>query len=547
VSYARSHLWDSLLIEVSRTNTCRNTGRGHCELASLSARIRQTKTHLQSESRENAAFLILLRYLDALDEFTRSSSHALQPHSQSRPSVGEHQEAPDSAIEMSDDDGKAFLSKSPRNTAAARRLEMAGFLDELSEMPSQVPSQAPVPPPKSRARASSIGLGPGALNGRQLHSAVRAETAPVPGRYEHRRGWSFSGVGPSQTYSGRDVQGQSPVEIRIQPPTTTPAAVSLWRPTWEDQPSSARPSTSGSGLSINQPRQNSFPQIKRSNSRLASAFRSLSLRRKSSPPPPAPTMEFPTAVFGVPLAESILVARGLAGTQHSGGGRSSREYPLCVLRCVYFLRSSPPSSSSSSLSVSSGGGNSSGISTPDIFGQDIRILDPNTEVSLAKLKEIFNSPASLYGKILDWTPFTAHDAANLILLYLSELPTPLIPLSIARRWVVLSRQSTIRGSLSTRLDQGLDFWEEAFSGVYGPSRALFKLLLNLWGEVVQVAYVNDMTAERLAQNLMGPLLHLRREGEVQGSEYTDVLLGLAFIIRKRQEYNLALGGRSAPV
>lgn len=224
-------------------------------------------------------------------------------------------------------------------------------------------------------------------------------------------------------------------------------------------------------------------------------------------------MEVRTAVFGVPLAESILVARGLAGAQHEGGGRSSREYPLCVLRCVYFIRDG-------------------GIQIPDIFGQD------SSEASLGQLKAIFGSPEASYGKMLDWTFFTAHDAANLILVFLSELPQPLVPETVAKRWIVLSRQATIRGSLAVRLDQGLDFWEEAFTGLHGPSRCLFKLLLNLWSDVVDEAHTNDMTAERLAGRLIRPLMHLSAE-----KHDTDILLGLAFIIRKRSEYNMTLRGR----
>jgi len=82
-------------------------------------------------------------------------------------------------------------------------------------------------------------------------------------------------------------------------------------------------------------------------------------------------------------------------------------------------------------------------------------------------------------------------------------------------------------------------------GLKGREKALFKLLLGLWGEVADGEEVNDMTAERLAGRVMGPLMH-KGVGEGRGSGDTDVLLGLAFMIRKRAEYNVTLrgGGRS---
>lgn len=70
-------------------------------------------------------------------------------------------------------------------------------------------------------------------------------------------------------------------------------------------------------------------------------------------------------------------------------------------------------------------------------------------------------------------------------------------------------------------------------GLKGNERALVKLLVNLWGEIAERAEENDMTAERLAGRVMGPLMQ-------RGYE-TDYVLGLAFVIRRRSEYNVGLG------
>jgi hypothetical protein len=48
-----------------------------------------------------------------------------------------------------------------------------------------------------------------------------------------------------------------------------------------------------------------------------------------------------------------------------------------------------------------------------------------------------------------------------------------------------------------------------------------------------------MTAERLAGRLLRPLMHAP-----PARDQTDLMLGLAFMIRKRSEYNLAANGVS---
>jgi hypothetical protein len=106
---------------------------------------------------------------------------------------------------------------------------------------------------------------------------------------------------------------------------------------------------------------------------------------------------------------------------------------------------------------------------------------------------------------------------------------------VARRWISLSRQATVTGG--SRLDQCIDFWEEALSGVRGPARNLLKLLLNLWGDVAEAADRNDMTAERLAGMVLQPLMHSPTR-----TYTTDYMLGLAFLIRKRSEYLALMQG-----
>ncbi|KAI1103941.1 Rho GTPase activation protein [Jackrogersella minutella] len=212
------------------------------------------------------------------------------------------------------------------------------------------------------------------------------------------------------------------------------------------------------------------------------------------------------AVFGVSLQKSMQTAKGTSKTHHSGnGGSSRRDFPLCMQKCCFFLKRE-------------------GVEAPDIFAE------PGDSYRVQKLKEIFSSPPT-YGEDVSWTNFGVYDAADLILLFLSQLPKPLIPETAGKRWIALSRQATLSGSHSTRLDQCIDFWEEALGCLRGPSRTLFKLLLNIWADVAQAAEKNDMTAERLAGVVLKPLMHIS-----SGKYETDYMLSIAFLIRKRAEY-----------
>jgi hypothetical protein len=250
------------------------------------------------------------------------------------------------------------------------------------------------------------------------------------------------------------------------------------------------------------------------------SLKSLPMFRVEEQQQPDPDSE-PNAVFGVSLQKSIQVAHGSARTRHSSGtgtsgaGRSQishRDFPLCVHKCAQFITT----------------GTEEGVAVPDIFGES------GDALRLAALRRMF-SEGPLYGEDVDWEWFTVYEAADLILLYLSELPKPLVPESVAKRWISLSRQATV--SNGSRTDQCLDFWEEALLGVRGPARNLLKLLLNLWADVAEAADRNGMTAERLAGRIVQPLMHTSAR-----TYMTDYMLGLAFLIRKRCEYLALMQG-----
>ncbi|KAI0478873.1 hypothetical protein GGR56DRAFT_347722 [Xylariaceae sp. FL0804] len=392
-------------------------------------------------------------------------------------------DGPDSAIDV---DMEPVLKALENN-------EDVTNMDELmAKMMANAPSRAPTPPPKDQKRMRSV------------RSAVVSPFEEPEVHVGRKYGVVTEITSASRTH------GQPPSVSRTRGFGRFLPPIMGGRSTRTEQ----RPSTRSTDSTRNSSSTDLRPAtpvlqgslVRRGSHRLSVSFKKLPMWQNGEP---LEETEGPgsNAVFGVSLQKSMQVAKGTSKTYHSGGkgGSSRRDFPLCMQKCCFFLKNE-------------------GIEAPDIFAE------PGDDYRVKKLKEIF-SAAPTYGEDVDWTGFGVYDAAGLILLYLSQLPRPLVSEATARRWISLSRQATIPGSRGARIDQCIDFWEEALGGLRGPGRSLLKLLLNLWAEVAEADEANDMTAERLAGVLLRPLMHAYSE-----RDRTDYMLALAFLIRRRAEY-----------
>ncbi|OTB06462.1 hypothetical protein M426DRAFT_318875 [Hypoxylon sp. CI-4A] len=388
---------------------------------------------------------------------------------------------PDSAIDMSVEPADKL-----NDYSANPEEEKIPTIEELMASFDGVPSRAPTPPPKDIKRLE-----------------IARNTMITPFEVPKSPTESF-GVVTEISSKGRETGSTTSVKSRglgrlFAPIRHARNAISEGRPstrsTHSTAPSDIQPATPIIQASL----------VRRGSHRLSVSFKKLPMWNPELivDEPEGPHS---TAVFGVSLQKSMQTAKGTSKTHHSGnGGASKRDFPLCMQKCCFFLKNE-------------------GVEAPDIFAE------PGDSYRIQKLKDIFSSGPT-YGDDVNWTNFGVYDAADLILLFLSQLPKPLISEPIAKRWIALSRQATLSGSHATRLDQCIDFWEEALGSLRGPSRTLFKLLLNLWADVAQAAEKNDMTAERLASVLIKPLMHISSE-----KHETDFMLSLAFLIRRRSEY-----------
>ncbi|KAL2817089.1 hypothetical protein BJX63DRAFT_116439 [Aspergillus granulosus] len=114
-------------------------------------------------------------------------------------------------------------------------------------------------------------------------------------------------------------------------------------------------------------------------------------------------------IFGVPLKVSIKYANVAISLTNDNGESFIYGYvPIVVAKCGVFLKEKA-------------------TDVEGIFrlnGSAKRIKD---------LQEVFDSPER-YGKGLDWTGYTVHDAANVLRRYLNQLPEPIVPLEFYERF-----------------------------------------------------------------------------------------------------------------
>jgi hypothetical protein len=464
------------------------------------AEIGRLSTRLQGDVQKSAA---LRSYLDALqahaDEVSGNPENdANASRAGSSSSISD---APDSAIEINDD--LFFQDPVSKTTITTPLDEVDELLDELKEMPASPPV-----PPRNVRRSMSINKGSFHVPTVKVDTArpttAHSDFQLVPNARDYQFITKIT-AGPPPDYEPAPVKRgllsrmfstRKRSNASSNPPISSAASM---------QTIASRPSTASVAS-------DKIPDIPRRPSvtrRLSSSLKGFPMFKVEEEDEFAIDSE-PNAIFGVSLAKSIQVAHGSARTRHTEGGKSHRDFPLCIYKCTQFI------------------GKMDGAKAPEIFGE------AGDAHRLAALRTLFSSGPT-YGDDIDWDWFTVYEAADLILIYLSELPKPLITESVAKRWISLSRQATITSG--SRTDQCIDFWEEAMLGVRGPARNLLKLLLNLWADVAEAADENGMTAERLAARILKPLMH------TDGKTYTtDHMLSLAFLIRKRCEYMAMLQG-----
>lgn len=174
---------------------------------------------------------------------------------------------------------------------------------------------------------------------------------------------------------------------------------------------------------------------------------------------------------------------------------------------------------------------------------------------IKELQEVFDSP-DRYGKGLDWTGYTAHDAANILRRYLNNLPQPIVPLDFYEKFrdPLRSHQAQAVGTGDqevTAQDTG-DFDHSAAITTYQRlitelpplNRQLLLYILDLLAVFSSKSDLNRMNSGNLSA-IFQPGLLSHPNHDMEPKEYRlsqDVLI---FLIENQDSFLVGMSGTAA--
>ena len=149
---------------------------------------------------------------------------------------------------------------------------------------------------------------------------------------------------------------------------------------------------------------------------------------------------------------------------------------------------------------------------------------------------IFNSPDK-YGKGLDWTGYTVHDAANVLRRYLNQLPEPIIPLEFYGRF----REPLSTPSHNPPVPSAIRAYQRLISELPPLNRQLLLYILDLLAVFASKSEQNLMTASNLAAIFQPGLISHPNHDMVPG-EYRLSQEVLVFLITHQDHFLLGMRG-----
>ncbi|KZF23561.1 RhoGAP-domain-containing protein [Xylona heveae TC161] len=240
-------------------------------------------------------------------------------------------------------------------------------------------------------------------------------------------------------------------------------------------------------------------------------------------------VEAPTGIFGVPLQVSIRYAN-VAISLTDGNGQSFiyGYVPIIVAKCGVYLKEKA-------------------TTVEGIFrlsGSAKRIKD---------LQTLFDSP-DRYGKGLDWSGYTVHDAANILRRYLNQLPEPIIPLEFYDRFrePLRTHQTQAVGDLEAQNQDSGDFdydaaikeYQQLITELPPLNRQLLLYILDLLAVFASKSDINRMTAANLAA-IFQPGMLSHPQHDMAPPEYRLCQNVLVFLIENQDNFLIGMSGTAA--
>lgn len=172
---------------------------------------------------------------------------------------------------------------------------------------------------------------------------------------------------------------------------------------------------------------------------------------------------------------------------------------------------------------------------------------------IKELQALFDSP-DRYGKGLDWTGYTVHDAANILRRYLNQLPQPIVPLTFYERCrdPLRSHQAQAVGDMEAQAQDVGDFDHEAAITTYQRlitelpplNRQLLLYILDLLAVFASKSELNRMTSANLAA-IFQPGMLSHPSHDMEPPEYRlsqDVII---FLIENQDNFLVGMSGTAA--
>ncbi|CAF9907074.1 MAG: hypothetical protein ALECFALPRED_003058 [Alectoria fallacina] len=240
-------------------------------------------------------------------------------------------------------------------------------------------------------------------------------------------------------------------------------------------------------------------------------------------------VQAPVGIFGIPLEVSIKYANvAISLTNEKGESYVYGYVPIVVAKCGVFLKEK----------------------ATDVEG--IFRLSGSAK-RIKELQALFDSP-DRYGKGLDWTGYTVHDAANILRRYLNQLPQPIVPLTFYERCrdPLRSHQAQAVGDMEAQAQDVGDFDHEAAITTYQRlitelpplNRQLLLYILDLLAVFASKSELNRMTSANLAA-IFQPGMLSHPSHDMEPPEYRlsqDVII---FLIENQDNFLVGMSGTAA--
>ena len=258
-------------------------------------------------------------------------------------------------------------------------------------------------------------------------------------------------------------------------------------------------------------------------------------------------VQAPVGIFGVPLEDSIKYANvAISLTNEQGESYVYGYVPIVVAKCGVFLKEK----GKHALLLSFGPLSNALASATDVEG--IFRLSGSAK-RIKELQVMFDSP-DRYGKGLDWTGYTVHDAANILRRYLNQLPQPIVPLTFYERCrdPLRSHQAQAVGDMEAQAQDVGDFNHDAAITTYQRlitelpplNRQLLLYILDLLAVFASKSEHNRMTSANLAA-IFQPGMLSHPSHDMEPPEYRlsqDVII---FLIENQDNFLVGMSGTAA--